>query len=258
MDSQLDDAPVAEAEALIRNDKLLPVLRWACENGHINSARRLYARLEAADARRFAEAKNYTLRLACERGHLEVAQWLHATFALTTDDARECDNHAFLNACENGHIAVAQWLHATFELTATDARSFNNLALRAACENGRLELAQWLHAAFALTVTDARSLNNWALRSACKFGHIEVVQWLHATFALTADDVRGSGGTDEYAALCASYSPEIFDILFRILELEEHEPVGLDAATQAKYEEARERMRSARLAMQSQIKPAAS
>ena len=52
-------------------------------------------------------------------------------------------------------------------------------------------------------------------------------------------------------------SDEILDILFQVLERESHEPAGLDAATQAKYEAARERVRSARLAMESRIKPAA-
>ena len=84
-----------------------------------------------------------------------------------------------------------------------------------------------------------------------------MVEWLHATFALTAADVRCSSKTIEYAVLRDTQSAEILDILFQVLERESREPVGLDAATQAKYEAARERVQSARRDAQSRIKPAA-
>jgi hypothetical protein len=119
---------------------------------------------------------------ACKRGHLHVAQWLHATFGLTTVDARANNNIALCWACEGGHLQVAQWLHATFGLTAADARGDSNYALRWACVCGHLQVVQWLHRTFRLTVEDAREYGNCALRGASANGHLQVVQWLVVTY----------------------------------------------------------------------------
>ena len=125
---------------------------------------------------------------AARYGRLEMCQWLHATYDLTSADARADDNCALRYAAEYGHLSVCRWLHATFHLTAADARTSDNYALRWAAARGHLAVCQWLHTTYGLTSTDARARNNDALCVAAGKGLVAPCQWLHATYGLTAAD----------------------------------------------------------------------
>ena len=59
--------------------------------------------------------------MACENGHIEIAKWLWAICPDLDQSAMlQNDNHyAFHLACQNGHLKMVEWL---FDLYETDER----------------------------------------------------------------------------------------------------------------------------------------
>lgn len=176
--------------------------RVACENGHLDVAKRLFSLSESAQSgiggnavasseqsslsgsaqsgNKVSLRKNinissydeYAFRGACENGHLKVAQWLLSI--KPTIDISSTDEYAFRYACANNHLNIAQWL-LTIKPTI-DISAYNDDAFSGACKNGYLEVAQWL---LKIKPTIDISVNNEnAFLLACVNEHLHIVQWL--------------------------------------------------------------------------------
>ena len=60
---------------------------------------------------------NGAFRWACGNGHLETAQWLAKRFNLTIKDLRAGYNQALVWACERKHPEVRDWIIQHFGIT---------------------------------------------------------------------------------------------------------------------------------------------
>ena len=89
------------------------ILCSLCYKGDLHELIKIHDRFEWShdDARIDG---NMPFRWACEFGHIDTAKWLYTTFQLTVDDARSCNNMAFRLSRQYGHQNVCDWLVTTF------------------------------------------------------------------------------------------------------------------------------------------------
>jgi len=139
---------------------------------------------------------------------------VHALFRLSKSDIKNtAPLPALAAAAVAGRVDLIMFIHQTWDLTPDDARQGANYVLRMAAQYGRVNVLRFLVGTYQLTAEDASACYWYAFREASRNGHVEVLRFMADAWDISATCIPVSCMDDAVAGAAHNSHVSVLEFL---------------------------------------------